>query len=653
MKPWILWAVCATACAQGLEPFTMDHRHATASAIDLSGRDPAGKSGFVSVANGHPVDGAGRRIRFWGVNVTDWSRGSVMFPSKEDAPIYASTLARFGVNCVRLHFLDLATPRGLIDASKDDTRSFDKDQLDRLDFWIAELIRHGVYVDLNLNVGRSYKAADGVKDPDRIRWGKGLTYFDPRLIELQKEYATALLAHRNPYTRNEYRSEPGVAIVEIANENALYVGFRAPTPAYQEELNAIYAEWRAKRKLPPATLLQSRDVAAATKEQYETELAFYNETEAKFYSEMQHHLRDTLGVKQPIIATADHSHSGSSYPMLRQTSQLDIVDGHDYWQHPGAPKHNTPMVNEPLASTVVELSRTAFAGKPYMVSEVNEPFPNDYGAEQIPILASYAGLQDWDGIFWYTFEPKRDPEWKPYVGDPFDISLDPVKMPQLAAGALLFVRGDVARSKETFARTYSRDQVNASGRLGRSEAPYFTPGFPLTLPLIHGSRIASLDGSPTAEFPPAADAPYVSDTKELIWKPGIMTVDSARSQAAIGFMKDNPVTLRHVSTQLETEFAALTLCALDEQPIARSARMLLTAGSTVANTNNGPPSMIRNVRGTLMLRNLEGARRVTISALDGSGARMAAPAVAEKTSEGWRVKLGEKVTSWYEVRVER
>jgi hypothetical protein len=653
MKLWTLFAIAATCWAQGLEPFTMDHRHASAPAIDLSTATAAGKSGFVHVAGGHLVDGAGKRIRFWGVNVTDWSRGSVMIPAKEDAPMYASTLARFGVNCVRLHFLDLATPRGLIDASKDDTRSFDKEQLDRLDFWIAELIRRGVYVDLNLNVGRSYKAADGVKDPDRIRWGKGLTYFDPRLIELQKEYATALLTHRNPYTKTEYRAEPGVAIVEIANENALYVGFRAPTPAYQDELNAIYAEWRTKRNLPAATLLQGRDVAAASKEQYETELAFYNEMEAKFYGEMKHYLRDTLGVKQPIIATADHSHTGSSYPMLRQTSQLDIVDGHDYWQHPGAPKHNTPMVNEPLASTVVELSRTAFAGKPYTVSEVNEPFPNDYGAEQLPILAAYAALQDWDGIFWYTFEPKRDPEWKSYVGDPFDISLDPVKMPQLAAGALLFARGDVSAAKETFARSYSREEVNASNRLGRTEAPYFTPGFPLSLPLMHGSRIASLEGAPTAKFPAVGDAPYVSDTKELSWKAGLMTVDAARAQAAIGFVKDNPASLKHLSTKLDTEFAAVILCALDDRPIERSARMLLTAGSTVANTNNGPPSMIRNVRGEIVLRNLTGARRVTISALDGAAAPMGKPAAAEKTPEGWRVKLGEQVTSWYEVRVER
>jgi len=63
---------------------------------------------------------------------------------------------------------------------------------------------------------------------------------------------------------------------------------------------------------------------------------------------------------------------------------------------------NTPMVNDPRRSTVVQLSRSALAGQPYTVSEVNHPFPNAYACEGIPILAAYAALHDWDGVFWYT-----------------------------------------------------------------------------------------------------------------------------------------------------------------------------------------------------------------------------------------------------------
>src|SRR6202034_3935185 len=94
-----------------MRPFAMDHRGAMAahSPVDVSYLldAPAGKHGFVVVKDGHLATEDGQRIRFWGVNITDWSKGSRQIPSKEDASYIASTLARFGVNSVRFQFLDL------------------------------------------------------------------------------------------------------------------------------------------------------------------------------------------------------------------------------------------------------------------------------------------------------------------------------------------------------------------------------------------------------------------------------------------------------------------------------------------------------------------------------------------------------------------
>lgn len=673
-----------------MKPFTLDHRGGAASVIDLSFllEAPAGKRGFARVDGGHLVTGDGKRLRLWGVNITDWSRGSTMFPSKEDASMWAATLARFGVNCVRLHFLDLATPRGLIDDTRDDTRSFDAAQLDRLDFWISELKKRGIYTNLNLNVGRSYKAGDGVKDADKIRWAKGLTIYDPRLIELQKEYARQLLTHYNPYTKTEYRNEPAVVTVELVNENALYIGFRAPTPVYDKDLLDLYNAWLRQNRSPaqlaklralagvegeqPIPRLMGGEIAAAAAERFYTELEFFMEMERRYFLDMRSYLKDTLKVKAPIVGTADHSHSGSGYSLLASTSLLDIVDGHTYWQHPG-PRGipNTPMVNDPRNSTVVELSRTAFAGKPYTVSEVNHPFPNDYASEGIPILAAYAALQDWDGVFWYTFEPKASADWKPVVGDPFDISHNPVKMPQLASGALMFVRSDVSAARQIIQRSYSRRQVQDSRRLPTTEKPYFTPGFPLSLPLRHGSRVTTLDGEPTKKIELRDADPIVSDTGEIVWSVspeigGVITVDTERTQAVIGFAKARGNPLRYLAPEINNRFASLALSALDSKPIARSSRMLLVAGAAVTNTGvewnetrsslkqwGTAPTLIEPVTGRLILRNLEGARGVTIAALDGRGQRIGTPVHAEKTPEGWRVALGEQVTTWYEIKVER
>jgi hypothetical protein len=330
------------------------------------------------------------------------------------------------------------------------------------------------------------------------------------------------------------------------------------------------------------------------------------------------------------------------------------------------------MVNDPLHSTVVKLSRTAVAGRPYTVSEFNHPFPNDWASEGFPILAAYGSFQDWDAIMIYTFEPKRDADWKSYVGDPFDISLDPVRMTQMAAGALMFLRGDIKPATRTIARSYTRDQVFQSRKLDRSLQPYFTPGFPLSTPLRHASRIASFDGPPTGTFSGNDAMPIVSDTRQLTWQVspentnGIVTVDTERSQALIGFVKANDRSVRNLSASIDNDFASIVLVSLDSNPLSRTSRMLLSAGSRVTNTGlqwnaertrtvnqGGPPSLIEPVTGTIVLRNLDGAVGVSAVALDGAGRPIGAPIAATRTTAGWRLPLGTPVTTWYVVSVRR
>src|SRR3546814_14314809 len=67
---------------------------------------PAGKYGFIEARDGHLYRPDGKRFRCWGVNMTGWAVGSEEIPSHKDADTYAAELARLGVNCVRLHFLD-------------------------------------------------------------------------------------------------------------------------------------------------------------------------------------------------------------------------------------------------------------------------------------------------------------------------------------------------------------------------------------------------------------------------------------------------------------------------------------------------------------------------------------------------------------------
>jgi len=691
-------------------PFTMNHEARTDSPADVSFLldAPAGKYGFIQVKDGHLVQPNGQRFRIWGVNITGWTKGSELLPPKEEAPLWAATLARFGVNCVRFHFLDRTTrtrPRGLIDGDRKDTRTMDPQQLDRLDFFVSELKKRGIYSNLNLNVGRTYKEGDGVPDYDLIGVAKATTYIGEQLLELQREYAKQLLTHYNPYTQSEYRNEPAVAIVEIVNENSVFefwsrnwlrgqltkdsVRYQLDlTPHYEKILTERYNQWLNQKLRPeelrklralagvkgdgPVPRLRREEFREAPRERFSTEAAFYTDVETGFFLDMKRYLKETLGVKSLIVGTADHTYWIPPYPLLRSTSRMDIMDGHVYWQHPAIwGMRNTPMVNQPLRSTVVKLSRSPFANKPYTVSEVNHPNPNEYAAEMMPILAAYAAFQDWDGIFFYTFEPKLAGQWQPYLADNFDITLDPVKMPQLAAGALIFLRPDVQPAKKTVLRSYSTEQVIESLRLPEAERPYFTPGFPLSIPLMHGSRIRCLDCEPTEKFTAVEANPIISDTKELAWhvsaeKGGLVTIDTDRTQALIGFVKANGKAVRHLSADVRNEFCALTLQSLDSKPLYRSARMLLTAAARVSNTGakfnerrtllaewGVAPSLIEPVTGWVMFRELDGAVGLRAKALDGAARQIGEDIRGRRLEDGWEIPVGDPATTFYLIEVIR
>jgi len=671
---------------------------------------PAGKGGFVQVLNGRLADGAGRRFRIWGVNFSF----NASFPDKQDAPAVAAHLARFGVNCVRIHHHDWRTPRGLIDSAHPDSRHLSSGMLDRFDFFVSELKKRGIYVDLNLNVARAFQPGDGVKDAEQLGFAKAVTLFDPRMIELQKEFASLYLTHLNPYTGNEYRNEPAVAVVELVNENSLIEYWargrlqggppksgQDPTwrdipDSYARDLDALYqkhlamsvktADVEAIRKeanvaaSQPVPRLAPAQFKSASALRFRTEAAFYVHLEEEFYQSMYAYLTRDLKVRVPVIANSAHASSFTTYPLVSATSKLDAVDTHVYWQHPaytrdaggkttGFQIKNTPMVNEPEKSTVVTLHRSAVLGKPFTVSEVNHPYPNEYASEMIPVLASYASFLDWDGIFWYSFAHSAASNWDSRYPGHFDIRQDPVKMSQLAAGALLFLRGDVAASRKTVSRRLSKEDVTESIRQPASAAPLFTAGAQPGALLQDDIRIASFDSPKSSKLPPAKP-PYRSNTKEIVWSlnkgQGLVTVSSPLSESASGFLNSTPVRLRHLNLTLDNPFASVMLVSLDGKPIEESAKLLLTTGARTGNTGmkwnqeraslletGTGPIVIEPVTGVLRLSNLGKPTRVEIVPLDGAGRAMGPFETAEKILDGYRIPLGKHTTPWYVIQIWR
>ena len=200
--------------------------------------------------------------------------------------------------------------------------------------------------------------------------------------------------------------------------------------------------------------------------------------------------------------------------------------------------------------------------------------------------------------------------------------------------------------------------------------PYYTAGFPASVPLLHGSRVKSFDGEATAEVS-ATSGPLKSDTGELVWSgysdhTGVVTIDSPRSQGLVGFVRQNDVGVTNLTATVRNNFCAIVLNALDSDSIAQASRLLLTTGTRVENTGmqwdptrsrvteqGHAPTLIEPLTGTIVLRNLYGAVRVLAQPLDGTGHRLGESILARKTAGGWEIPVGQPATTWYEIRIER
>ncbi len=216
----------------------------------------AGADGFIKARQGEFFAG-GEKVRLLGTNLCF----SANFCSHEKADRLAETLARFGIGVVRLHHMDSHDIWGK-NIGKGKTE-IDPEKLERLDYLISRLHEKGIYVNINLHVSRAFGEIDGFENASELpSQNKGVDNFDRRMIELQKKYAKDLLTHVNPYTGKAYVDDPGVAVIEINNENSVVASWswgeldKLPEP-YAGEFKALWNAWLQKKYRTTAALREA------------------------------------------------------------------------------------------------------------------------------------------------------------------------------------------------------------------------------------------------------------------------------------------------------------------------------------------------------------------------------------------------------------
>ncbi|MBN2583076.1 MAG: carbohydrate binding domain-containing protein, partial [Planctomycetes bacterium] len=427
--------------------------------------------------------------------------------------------------------------------------------------------------------------------------------------------------------------------------------------------------------------------------------AFLTDLDLRYFTSMREFLAKDLKVKAPVTGTA-----GWTTPGDWVQSHLDFVDSHAYWQHPRFPNRawdpgdwvfpNTAMVDEPRKATLVDLARHRVVGpdgrsaaRPFTVTEYNHSAPGDYQAEGVPMIASFAAAQDWDGIFIFAY--RHGDDWdRDHVRSFFDIAGNPVKMVQMAAGALMFRRGDIPELPASVVTALPIERImELAGRYGVwSDRVLGAPGIGATPEAQFFGRysVAPFDmtgpgDSPTrlvqqaAEFklPPAGPEKgpwnFTTAGDVLHWtsagqKTGIYTAVGERSAAVVGFARGKPQQLGPMTLDLQSpDFAAVTLSSLDGRPLAVSGRILITACSRMENTDQQwneartsvadhwgkSPTLIEPVRATIALSHAKAAKP-RLAALDGDGKPLKEWPVDLADDGTWKLTLpGNPATLWY------
>ncbi|GAA5161525.1 carbohydrate binding domain-containing protein [Viridibacterium curvum] len=332
----------------------------------------------------------------------------------------------------------------------------------------------------------------------------------------------------------------------------------------------------------------SSDFLSRTLEAQRDWLQYLWDTESAYWRGMQDFLKRDLGVKSLIIGTQ------VSYSPAPLQGELDVVDGHAYWQHPQFPGKpwdmdnwrigNSPMAGIDGAGTLAELAMRRQPGKPFVVTEYNHSAPAEHAAEAFPLLAAYAALQDWDGIFIYSYGA-HDANWQPdYQVNFFDTHGDPNKMSSLLASAALFRRGDVSTPGADLSPVPERATLVESLRRTYQMPAAYLWGAPRNLAALRPVSI----GTPAGDGVPL---PLRSVGGELVW--GVagqqtVSVDTRRSKGLIG--KALPQAFDAGGIQLQVLNArlghAVLLATLIEGRDFSSAgsRMVVTVLGTSQNT---------------------------------------------------------------------
>ena len=611
-----------------------DDTFAADSVIDMTNltEAPAGKYGPI-IAKGSELvltNKPNQPIKLWGLN-------SSVETSKNHTHEYQIQriryLRKFGINYLREHTVfDNVSTNGKIDPKKLDAYDWWFAELKRAGIYS----NWSLFYHFPLSAAEGYDAALFAELPEAGEKGSGLRdaygfiCFSEDLWRIRNKVMVELLNHKNPYTGMKYADDPALAVVEMQNEDSVFfhnplsalAGANTKTPLHAKLLRQKWAAWvkakyatdegvkKAWGKLDGESLANGELALMAPWElgmagpegkfggqlkRAGDYIEFLHALTRGLYMDCEKVIRST-GYKSLTITTNWLAGNASSdFANIEADTVGSIIDRHNY-AGGGVGGHGIgegaiyadSHLGKP-GQYLFSIGMKQVGNKPFSMTEWTMCPPNQWKLECAPLFAFYGmGLQGWDASNHFAQTGSRFgdgwPEMRSYASD------TPHYMGQFPALAFALHHGHIKESPPVAERFVDKTKL-FSGKTpvlqdyhngtdfqkapGGTPVEVFAIGR-VTLDFKEGKdRTVDFD-----QFWKKSEKTITSETGELVWDYGNERVQlrGPKTQALLGRYEGTSTDLPSVRvTEVKTPMMSLIFTPLDDQPLAGSKRILITA----------------------------------------------------------------------------
>lgn len=448
------------------------------SALDVSNLmtdAPAGKFGRVIVnSNGHFAfaDKPDERVKFKGTNVRPGDHFNRTLKTHEDIDTFARKFRKQGYNLIRWRI------------SMNGSREFNapysmkKEIRDLYDYLIFALAREGVYSHWNLSshdLGES-----GFKWADRFDVKCRFIFGDPAAREAWRKLMLMQLNHVNPYTGKAWKDDASIASIEYFNElDTLYPfhsgmsekGRAFGDSAFQKWAEKKYKNIDALNAVWKTSFKSFREVAPFNNAKHRNAVdipQFVIDASREMQQFCEKVIREEIGCKAPI-----HQHNCAirTDVYLLSAEAGSYMANNVYFCHPSMFMREGSFVGQTSSLTPdycaaywLHAANKRIAGRPYALTEYQHSHWNQFKHEAGVFFPAFSAFQDFDNLTIHDLAVSN--QKRGYLGS-FEVYNSPVYRANEFLSCFLFMRGDVAPSKNRVDVVYDKEYVESSPMMGR------------------------------------------------------------------------------------------------------------------------------------------------------------------------------------------